>query len=95
MLSNLDAGWLVMAVAMVAILFFMFGMALDALIADDGFGPIGNMVVLTAGFFLAIVGANWQGYTFGELLYAMLFGLSGAFACFSALALAKAGLGRI
>jgi uncharacterized membrane protein YeaQ/YmgE (transglycosylase-associated protein family) len=95
MLSNLDFGWLAMAVAAVAIFSFIFGLALDALISDDGFGAIGNMLVLTVGFFLAIVVANRYGHDFDELLNACLFGLGGAFTCFSALTLAKAGLSRL
>lgn len=95
MISNLDAGWLLMAVTVVAIFSFMIGLALDALVADDGFGAIGNMMVLTGGFFLAIVLANRYGYDFDELINGCLFGICGAFACFSTLALAKAGLSRL
>ena len=95
MISNLDAGWLLMAVTVVAIFSFMIGLALDALVSNDGFGAIGNMVVLTAGFFLAIMVANRYGYDFDELINACLVGLCGAFAVFSVLALGKAGLSRL
>lgn len=84
-----------MAIAMVAILTFMFGLAVDALIADDAFGPVGNMVVMTSGFFVAIVTANHQGVAFQTLGHAAGAGLIGAFATISLLALAKAGLARL
>ena len=47
MIWNLDAGWLMMAVATVAVLAFFFGSALDALMREDGFGSTGNMLIFT------------------------------------------------
>lgn len=95
MLWNLDPVWLVMAISMVAILTFMFGLAVDALMADDAFGPVGNMLVMTGGFFTAVIAANYQGLVFHSLGHAVGAGLLGAFAAISLLALAKAGLARL
>ncbi len=95
MLWNLDTSWLMMAVALVAIIAFMFGSALDALMSDDGFGPVGNMVIITVGFFLGILAANYQGIELDDLTLAAVVGLTGSFASLASLALLKAGLERI
>lgn len=95
MLWNLEPGWLMMAVAMVAVLAFFFGAALDAIMKDDGFGPIGNMLLFTAGFFGAVLIANSYGITLRDLRLAVAWGLGGAFVLISLLALVKASLARL
>jgi hypothetical protein len=95
MLASLTVGWLIMAVSVVAILSFILGMALDKLMGGDGFGPIGNMVVVTAGFFLSIFCANLYGYHFHDLKLAVGTGLMGAFVVLGLLSLLKAQLGRM
>lgn len=95
MIWNLDSGWLMMAVATVAVLAFFFGSALDAIMRDDGFGPTGNMILFTVGFFIAVFVANSYGISLRDLRLAVAWGLGGAFALVSVLALAKAGLARI
>ena len=51
---------------------------------DDGFGSTGNTLIVCGGFFLAIFGANYQGYNLRELHLAVLAGIAGAFICFCA-----------
>lgn len=94
MLWNLDPGWLMMAVAFVAVMAFFFGAALDAIMKDDGFGPTGNMVLFTAGFFTAVLVANSCGITLRDLKFAVAWGLGGAFVFISVLALLKAAAAR-
>ena len=95
MIWNLEPGWLMMAVATVAVLAFFFGSALDAIMREDGFGPTGNMLLFTAGFFLAVLAANSWGVSLSDLKLAVAWGLGGAFTTVSVLALIKAGLARI
>lgn len=95
MIWNLEPGWLMMAVASVAVLALFFGTALDAIMRDDGFGPIGNMVLFTFGFFMAIIIANTYGINLRDLKMAMAYGLGGAFVTVSLLALIKAGASRV
>ncbi len=95
MLWNLDPAWLMMAVASVAVLAFFFGAALDAIMKEDGFGPVGNMLLFTAGFFGAVFIANSYGITLRDLRLAVAWGLGGAFIFISALAVVKAGLARL
>lgn len=94
MLLKLDPSWLMMAVAAVAVLFYIFALGMDAIMKSDGFGPIGNAIVMTAGFFLAILTANAYGIWFADATAATLAGLCGAFAALMILALIKAGLHR-
>ena len=95
MIWNLEPGWLMMAVAMVAVLAFFFGSALDAIMREDGFGPTGNMLLFTVGFFMAVIVANSWGINLRDLKLAVAWGLGGAFSTVSLLALIKAGAGRI
>ena len=92
MIWSLDSGWLMMAVATVAVMAFFFGSALDAIMRDDGFGPTGNMILFTVGFFAAVIIANNYGISLRDLKLAVGWGLGGAFCLVSALALVKAGL---
>jgi hypothetical protein len=95
MLWNLDASWLMMAVATVAVLSYFFGSGLDALMREDGFGSFGNALIISGGFFASILGANQQGYNLRELHVAVLVGLTGAFVVLAALAAVKALLARL
>ena len=94
MLSSLDTSSLMFAIAFVAIFSLMLGMALDGVMQDDGFGPFGNMIIITAGFFLGIFAANRWGFRFSELEIAVATGLGGAFVALFTLSLAKAGIER-
>lgn len=94
MLWNLETGWLMMAIAMVAVIAFFFGAALNVIMREDGFGPVGNMAVFTAGFFAAIFAANSYGISMPDLTFATATGLAGAFVAIAVLALVKAGLAR-
>ena len=95
MIWNLDSGWLMMAVASVMVMAFFFGSALDAIMKEDGFGPTGNMVLFTAGFFAAIIVANSNGINLHDLTRAAAYGLGGAFLLVSVLALLRAGIQRL
>jgi len=95
MLWNLDAFWLTMAIGLVSVVAFMFGHGLHALMDEDGFGPFGNMIIIAAGFFIAILTANYQGIRFDTLSLAVIVGMAGSFGALATLALLKAGLQRI
>ena len=95
MLWNLDTYWLMLAIATVGVVAFIFGSALHALMDEDGFGPFGNMLIITGGFFLAILAANYRGIALNDLTMACVVGLIGSFVSLASLALLKAGLQRI
>jgi uncharacterized membrane protein YeaQ/YmgE (transglycosylase-associated protein family) len=94
MLWNLEPSWLMMAVASVIVMALFFGSALHAIMRDDGFGPIGNMVLFTAGFFIAILVANSWGIHLRDLTRAVATGLGGAFVIIATLAILKGVLVR-
>ena len=95
MIWNLETGWLMMTIATVAAFAFFFGSALDAIMREDGFGPMGNMVLFTFGFFGAVLAANHYGINLRDLKLAVAWGLGGAFATVSVLAAFKAVVQRI
>jgi len=94
MLWNLGVEWLFIALAVVGILSFILGLALDSIIGDDGFGGTGNALIMSAGFFLTIFVANSLGYNLREVKLAMIVGLAGAFGGLFVLAATKTVLGR-
>ncbi|MEO3389320.1 hypothetical protein [Mesorhizobium sp. CAU 1741] len=95
MLWNLGPGWLLMAVAVVAILSFIVALGLNATMGEDGFGATGNAVIITAGFFLAIIAANMLGYRLSDMRFATVTGMCGGFACLAALTFGKALASRL
>lgn len=95
MLLEHDTIWIVLAITVVAILSFIVGVFFDGLMKDDGFGATGNMLVMTGGFFAAVLGANARGIHFDTLGTGVAAGLAGAFAGMTLLALVKAGLSRL
>lgn len=95
MIWNLDLSWLLFAVAIVLMFGYILGFILDRILLRDGFGPSGNMVAITAGFFAAIYVWNWYGLRIGDLRQAVIVGLSGAFVMLAALAIGKTTLTRL
>lgn len=95
MLWNLDVSWLAFAFVMVALFSFALGAAIDGLIGEDGFGPTGNAIVITAGFFLGVFAVNSYGISLRDPSLATAAGLGGAFVTLMMLALLKAGLNRV
>jgi hypothetical protein len=95
MLWNLDSSWLLMAIAVVTMISYPFGLALHGVMGSDGFGPLGNMIVVATGFFLGILTANSYGLTLRDLTLATGTGLAGAGLSLGALAMLKAGLNRM
>jgi hypothetical protein len=95
MLWSLDPIWLALTIGMVAILSYLLGIVVDALVDDDAFGPVGNMLILMSGFVTAILAANHEGVAFRGLDTATGVGLAGAFTAIILFAIAKAGLERL
>ena len=79
MLWDVDIAWLLMAISAVAGLAYMLSLLMESSIGREGFGPFGNAALITAGFFLSILAANYQGVSVSELKYALMIGLSGSF----------------
>jgi hypothetical protein len=84
-----------MAAITVALLSFIFGYALDRIMNEDGFGPTGNMFIMTAGFFLGIYAANLYGVHFRHLDMGVGAGVLSGFITLTILTLFKALLNRL
>ena len=95
MLLDIPPGWLFLAVAGVATLSFFLGTAVDALLRDDAFGALGNTLVLTCGFFGALLCANSYGIDFDSLKEGAAAGTAGAMGFILFCSAARAVLARI
>lgn len=79
MIWNVDTSWLLMAIATVWALGYMMSLMLESSLGGEGFGPFANATLITAGFFLGITAANYQGISISGLKYALMIGLAGSF----------------
>lgn len=95
MLSKLSFFWLMMAVTTVGIISYFVSLTIDGVFGKDGFGTIGNMVVLTAGFFIGLIVAEELGYRIRGLQMATFVGVGSALGTFIVCALCKLILDKI
>lgn len=95
MIWDLEAGWLFMAVAVVAMLGYILGYVLDQIMQQDGFGPFGNMMVISGGFFVGLFAYNSYGYRIQDLREAAVVGLTGAFIALASLAIGRSVFTRL
>jgi hypothetical protein len=94
MLSNIDTTSLTVALIALMAVALVFGTILNAIVRENGFGPVGNAVLFAAGFVGSTYLAGSYGITLADFRLAVAWGMGGAFLLFSVLALAKAGLAR-
>lgn len=87
-------GGLAIGLTVVAAIAFLSGTVLDAVLKENGFGPTGNALLVSAGFLTAVYLASRQGVVLSDLKLVAAYGLGGGFTLFAALALLKAGLAR-
>ncbi|MBY8915910.1 hypothetical protein T8J41_09105 [Nitratireductor rhodophyticola] len=95
MLMKLDTSWLIFALVAVTMIAYILSLGLDAAMKDDGFGAVGNAVIITAAFFGTIHLANQRGIRFSSLTEGATAGLGGAFAALLVLVVVKAVLRRL
>lgn len=89
MIWKLSGEWLFIAGAVVTMLSYILGYFIDKIMNSDGFGPFGNMVVISGGSFSGVYAYNWFGYRVDDLREGVAVGLAGAFVL-----LASAAIGR-
>jgi hypothetical protein len=94
-LSKLSFYWLSFAVITVGVISYFVALTIDGVFGKDGFGTIGNMVVLTLGFFGGMVGYEWIGYSLSSFQVSTYVGVGGALLTFMTLAFCKLILDRI
>ncbi len=90
MLWKLDILWLIMAVGTVGGVSYILALMMESSIGKEGYGPFLHAFFMTGGFFLAILGANYQGINLAELKWALVYGGGGAFALMLVMLLLRA-----
>jgi hypothetical protein len=95
MLSHIDTTTLVVALVALMAIALVFGTVLNAILRENGFGPVGNATLFAIGFVGGVYLAGSYGVGMRDFRLAAAWGLGGAFVLFSALALVKAGLARL
>ncbi|WP_315924930.1 hypothetical protein [Mesorhizobium sp. SP-1A] len=94
MLPDIDPIVLCFGFVAVAAVAFFFGMMMDAVMHEGGFGPTGNAMLFVVGFVGALYIAHLQRMDFEDVKLVAGCGFGGALALFSVVALLKAGLAR-
>jgi hypothetical protein len=94
-LLKLSPFWLIMSVTVVAVLSYFVALSINGIFGKDGFGTLGNMFVLTAGFFGVFFVTDYFSYPVYGLQMSTFFGVGGALTTFTVLALLKLGLERL
>lgn len=95
MLWMLDTSTLLMMIAAVGVASLVLGFVLDAILGEDGFGPVGNATLAGAGFFFGIHAADEYGFVVRDFPMATAIGLAGAFSGVAALAMLKGVFNRL
>ncbi len=94
-LSKLSIFWLSFAVVAVAVISYFVALTIDGVFGKDGFGTIGNMVVLTTGFFGGVIVYERLGYYLSNFQVSTFVGIGGALLTFVVLAFLKLILDKI
>jgi hypothetical protein len=95
MLMKLSGYWLAFAVITVAVISYFVALTIDGVFGKDGFGTIGNMVVLTIGFFGGMVMFESAGYRLAGFQVSTYVGVGGALLTFTLLAFLKLILDKL
>jgi hypothetical protein len=94
-LLKLSPFLLMMSITVVSVLSYFVSLSINGIFGRDGFGTIGNMVVLTFGFFGTFMVAEYFAYPIRGLQMHTFFGVAGALTTFTVLAILKLGLERL
>jgi hypothetical protein len=94
-LMKLSGFWLGMAVVCVGVCSYFIALTIDGVFGKDGFGTIGNMVVLSLGFFGGIVAYERAGYYLSNMQFSTFVGIAGALLTFTFLALFKVVIDKV
>jgi hypothetical protein len=79
----------------VAILSFFISNAMDGVLGEDGFGLLGNQIIIMAGFYLGLLVARHYHFPLSDFANMAVAGLTGAFVSLLVLSISKAILARM
>lgn len=88
-LMKLSGYWLSFAVITVGVISYFVALTIDGVFGKDGFGTLGNMVVLTLGFFGGLIIYERAGFYLSNFQVSTFVGLGGALITFMTLAFVK------
>ena len=94
MLSYMDTYTLLMAVIAIGICAYFVGLAMNQVLESDGFGVVGNMLILTTGAFLGLIAGARVTIPLPPEIATTMTAIVGAFVCLIALAVIKNVLAR-
>jgi hypothetical protein len=79
----------------VGILSFFIANTMDGVLGDDGFGILGNQMIVMAGFYLGLLVAKHYHFPLRDFAHMAVAGLTGAFVSLLVLSISKAILARM
>lgn len=79
----------------IAVLSFFIATSMDGVLGEDGFGVMGNQIVIMAGFYLGLMLARRYQFPLHDLAHIAVAGLCGAFVSLLVLSISKAILARM
>lgn len=94
MLADMDMTVLMIVVLALGAAGFFTGLAMDGVLQEDGFGVVGNMLILVFGALIGVQYGSTVRLPLDALTADAVRGVSGAFVCLTALALIKNMLSR-
>ena len=95
MLVKLSGFWLGMAIVTVSVCSYFIALTIDGVFGKDGFGTIGNMIVLTTGFFGGLIVFEAAGKYITSMQFATFVGIGGALLTFTLLAMIKVIMDKV
>jgi hypothetical protein len=78
-MGYLNTDTLIFVIALITVCCFFLGHAMDNILADEGYGPYGNMAVMWAGFIAGLYAMNHLGFNMRDFKLAAFGGLIGSF----------------
>lgn len=94
MFAYMDTNTLLMLALIIGVAGFFGGLAMNGVLEEDGFGVIGNMMILIAGAALGIQFGNAIRLPFEATVADAVRAIAGAFICLTLLAVTKNVLRR-
>lgn len=94
MFLQLDMSTQLFLFTTIALASFFLATAMDGVLGVDGFGVIGNQIILVIGFYLGVSLGHYYGYNIRDFKIGVIAGLIGSFVIMFLLSIIKALLNR-
>lgn len=94
MFFSLDTSTQLFLFTSVILLSYFIASAMDGVMGQDGFGQLGNQLIVVSGFYLGVWTAHYYQFPVRDFTNAVIAGLCGAFVILLFMSLLKALLNR-